>query len=286
MSPSLSSRGSLRDRFERDGVVVIPDLVTVEDCDRLARRAAELVAATAPPDRLSVFTTDDQTRTSDEYFLSSGGTIRPFFEPDALDDKGALIVGLDDAVNKLGHALHDLDDVFDDFSRSPAVASVARDLDIGHHVLLQSMFIFKSPRVGGEVTAHTDDTFLWTDPASCVGFWFAIDDATVDNGALWAAPGAHRQPLRRRFHRAGPTDADGTTVEVLDETPLPTDALVPLEARKGTLIVLDGRLPHLSHANRSEKPRRAYTVHTIDPAARYPSDNWLQRGALPLRGFG
>jgi phytanoyl-CoA hydroxylase len=60
---------------------------------------------------------------------------------------------------------------------------------------------------------------------------------------------------------------------------------VPLEAPRGTLVVLDGLLPHRSGPNRSDLPRHAYTLHAIDPRASYPADNWLQRPDLPLRGF-
>jgi Phytanoyl-CoA dioxygenase (PhyH) len=41
--------------------------------------------------------------------------------------------------------------------------------------LLQSMYIFKQPRTGGEVAWHADHTYLWTEPPSVVGIWFAID---------------------------------------------------------------------------------------------------------------
>ena len=64
-----------------------------------------------------------------------------------------------------------------------------------------------------------------------------------------------------------------------------TGGFVPLEVAAGTLIVLDGLLPHFSLANRSQRRRAAYTLHAIDPAAHYPTDNWLQRVGLPLRGF-
>jgi phytanoyl-CoA hydroxylase len=72
----------------------------------------------------------------------------------------------------------------------------------------------------------------------------------------------------------------------LDPAPLPADGLVPLEAAKGTLVVLHGRLPHRSGANLSERSRHAYTLHLIDGTCRYPADNWLRRAPdMPLRGF-
>ncbi|HKC85063.1 MAG TPA: phytanoyl-CoA dioxygenase family protein, partial [Blastocatellia bacterium] len=45
-------------------------------------------------------------------------------------------------------------------------------------------------------------------------------------------------------------------------------------------------LPHLSYANRSAKSRHAYTLHVIDGACEYRSDNWLRRAPnMPPRGF-
>jgi phytanoyl-CoA hydroxylase len=145
------------------------------------------------------------------------------------------------------------------------------------------MIIFKQPFIGGEVTAHQDHTFLWTDPPSVTGFWFALEDATVENGCMWALPGGHREPPRRRFRRAA---GGGTTFDVLDARALPDEGMVPLEARRGTCVVLHGLLPHRSGANRSPRSRIAYSLHVIDARARYREDNWLQRGPdLPLRGF-
>jgi phytanoyl-CoA hydroxylase len=145
------------------------------------------------------------------------------------------------------------------------------------------MYIFKQPFIGGEVTAHQDHTFLWTDPPTVTGFWFALEDATVENGCLWARPGGHVEPPRKRFHRL---PGGGTAFEVVDDRPLPQDGMVPLPVSKGSCIVLHGLLPHDSGANRSARSRQAYSLHVIDAGASYPADNWLQRGAnLPLRGF-
>jgi phytanoyl-CoA hydroxylase len=179
--------------------------------------------------------------------------------------------------------MHDLDPVFDAFSRAPGIAAVATDIGMARPRLLQSMYIFKQPRIGGEVVCHTDHTYLWTEPPSVVGFWFAIDDATTGNGCMWALPGGHRLPVKARSKLNAARTA--TELEVMDTVPYPSEGLVPLPAQRGTLILLHGALPHLSGPNRSDKPRHAYTVHAIDAAAEYLDDNWLQRPNLPLRGF-
>ena len=271
--------------FRSDGFLVVPDFVPAERCLALRERAMQLAKQHVPsPEEATIFTADGKPQhASDDYFLSSGEQIRCFFEKDAFDANGRLRSESHLSLNKLGHAMHDLDPVFDSFSRTPELAAIAHDIGMSDPLLLQSMYIFKQAHIGGEVTCHTDHTYLWTEPRSVVGFWFAIDDATKENGCMWAVPGGHKWPVRSRSRL---NESRTTTVtDVLDPEPYPLDDLVCLEAKRGTLVLLDGAVPHLSAANTSDKPRHAYTIHAIDGAANYLDDNWLQRPSLPLRGF-
>ena len=96
-------------------------------------------------------------------------------------------------------------------------------------------------------------------------------------------PGGHKLPLKKRNVRK----QDGRLVtETLDATPWPEDRKVAAEVPAGTLVICDGRMPHLSAPNQSSKSRHAYTLHVIDRRCHYPAENWLQRtDQLPLRGF-
>src|SRR5882762_5853233 len=269
--------------YDRDGFLVLENFVDAQACDGLRARATELVREFDPQGLVSVFSTHEQTRTSDEYFLESGDKIRFFFEENAFHPDGTLRQGKEQSINKIGHALHDLDSVFDEFSRTPEIEQLVSNLGIADPLLLQSMYIFKQPRIGGEVTCHHDATFLYTEPLHLVGLWFALEDATIDNGCLWAIPGGHKLGLKSRFVRAA---GGGTRFEVIDNTPWPEDKLQPLEVKQGTVIVLHGLLPHLSRENQSARSRQAYTLHVVDASAHYPASNWLQRSAeMPLSGF-
>jgi len=273
---------SHRCRFERDGFLVLPGFVSADTCEALRARMAELIAAFEPGEVASVFSTTRRSHAQDRYFLDSGDKIRFFFEEEAFDDHGRLRQSKAASINKVGHALHDLDPVFERFSRTPELAALVSELGIPAPLLLQSMYIFKQPRIGGEVICHQDAAFLHTEPQSVLGLWFALEDATTLNGCMYAARGGHQGPLRSRFVREGYR----TETITLDATPLPTAGMVPLEAAKGTLIVLHGRLPHGSAPNRSVASRHAYALHVIDGRARYSPDNWLQRASeMPLRGF-
>ena len=269
--------------YEKAGVIVLRDFVSREACRRLQRRANELVAAFDPAEVRSVFSTTRNEQLDDDYFIESGDKIRFFLENDAFDEDGELRQSKEHSLNKMGHAIHDLDPVFDAFSRTPELATVARRVGFEDPLILQSMYIFKPPRIGGEVVCHQDSTYLYTEPESCVGFWFALEDATLENGCMQFIPGGHKATLKKRNSRK----PDGTLVtETLDATPWPEDDKVAVEAEAGALVVFNGRAPHLSAANQSSRSRHAYTLHVIDRTCHYPADNWLQRSAaLPLRGF-
>lgn len=274
------------ERYERDGFLVIPDFVTRDVCARVKARAKHILTSFDPDANRSVFTTNEQERHADEQFMASATGIHCFFEEEAFGPDGRLGQPKELSVNKIGHALHDLDDVFEEFSYSPVLADVAADIGMPDALALQSMYICKQPFIGGEVGCHQDATFLYTDPITVTGFWFALEDATLENGCLWAQPGGHRTTLRKTYRRLGARNDDGAEFIEHDPQPLPapSDGLVPLEVSAGTLVILHGLLPHWSDVNRSGTSRHAYSLHCIAEAAEYPTWNWLQRTPdLPLR---
>ncbi len=271
-------------RYQADGLLVLPGFKTAAEVAALRQRAGQIVDAFDADSHRAVFSTTDQARrAASAAFLASAEGIQCFFEEEAFDARGRLRQAKALSINKIGHAMHDLDPVFAAFSRGPALAALAADLGLAQPQLWQSMYIFKQPGIGGEVKWHQDASFFDTTPSTVTGFWFALEDATQANGCLWMQPGGHRGPLRERFVREG----DAVRMEPLDTTPWPDcSSAVPVEAEAGTLVVFHGLLPHWSAPNRSDRSRHAYTLHATDGRAAYARHNWLQRGAgLPLRGF-
>ncbi len=266
--------------WNNNGYLIIEDFKTHKECDELINRSKELIEEQDFNNQQSVFDTVSQSHNDDNYFLESGDKIRFFFEEKANLDEENVKTNKQYIVNKIGHALHDLDDKFIAFSKNEQLDQIARAIGFQDPLLLQSMYIFKQPKIGGEVVCHQDSTFLITEPESTVGFWFALEDANKDNGCLQVASGGHKGPLRKLFKR----ENNQMKMEELSNEPFPeTDTFV--EVKKGTLVLLHGRLPHYSCENKSPNSRHAYTIHAIDGKSKYLDYNWLQRPDLKLQGF-
>jgi phytanoyl-CoA hydroxylase len=278
--PTVLTRKQVAD-WQREGSLVLPGFASAAAAQALKQRAGEIVDALEPEGPAAVFSSRDRAQLSQHALVESAGEVRCFFEEEAFDADGRLVVEKSRAINKIGHALHDRDAVFNRFSRDPRLAAIAAELGVVDPLLMQSMLIFKQPRIGGEVVWHQDASFLMTAPHSVVGFWWALEDATLDNGCLWVA--TQRGPLRERYVRRG----KGFVTEPLDTTPWPSgDDIRPLEVQAGTLVVFDGLLPHASAPNRSAKSRLAYSLHIVDGGAAWSPLNWLQRRTDdPARGF-
>lgn len=271
------------DTFRETGYLILEDFKPSTELETLKREANAIIDAFDANESRAIFSTNKTSQSDDDYLLSSADSVCCFFEEGAFDAKGELIRDKALSINKIGHAIHDLNPVFDRFSRDPRIAEVVRHLGIQEPQIWQSQYIFKQPRIGGVVNWHQDATFFYTEPLSVKTLWFAVDDATLDNGCLWLAKCGSRTPLRERFYR----DGGQLKIEVLNEAPWPSleDAL-PLEVNAGTLICFDGLVPHYSAANTSSHARHAYTLHVLDGNASYPSTNWLQRSSeFPVRGF-
>ena len=266
--------------FNESGHLIIENFKSPKELENLREAALELVGNFSESDHAESFRESVGWNATD-YFLSSGDKIAYFFESDAFDSDGKLVAGPELCLNKLGHAMHDLHPVFNEFSRDQRLEDILRDIGLNNPKIWQSMYIFKQPRIGDEIKWHQDATYFSTQPQSVKAFWFALDDATLENGCLWVAPG--RSELRQHF-----IVEDGRpSLKTINETPWPelSDSR-PLEVSAGTLVLFDGLLPHCSASNTSDLPRHAYTLHVVDGNAQYSQQNWLQReDTFPVRGF-
>lgn len=301
-----------RETFERDGFLHIKGFASAEECAGMQKRMRELIEMWDPDATLvSKFTTDDtqlEHQGRSDYFLDSADRVHFFLEKDTLADDGRLRPNLPKArcLNKVGHGLHVADEVFREYAHSEKVSQLVAELGWRDPVLPQSMYIFKQPGIGGEVTAHQDSCFLYTTPRlTCLGLWLALDPATLENGCLWARPASHNESLRRLFVRNpahfvdGDKSAPQMQFEKLDpdskawrwEGKLPAQweppvskglreaGFVPIECEPGDLVVIHGQVDHLSLPNASSRQRETFQLHLVEGPAQgitWSERNWLQ----------
>lgn len=307
-----SSNGlpSLKADLQRDGYLHIRGFASKDECANLKRRMESIIEAwdptkTALPEFVTDSTQQIKKQGSSDYFLDSADRVHFFLEKGTAGDDGKLKpeVKKSRALNKVGHGLHVMDEVFKAYSHSEKVVDLVANLGWEDAVLPQSMYIFKQPSIGGEVTSHQDSTFLFTTPRqTCLGLWLALDAATVENGCIWARPGSHLEPVRRHFVR-NPTHFEGDKsqpqmifVDVATEGKIewegampsgwqpPSAGLLekgfkPVECEIGDLVVIHGQVDHLSLPNISAKTRDTFQLHLVEGPGcgiTWSPKNWLQ----------
>ena len=309
----LASRGIEVDvgAFERDGCCVIRNFASVEECDGM-RAAMEILISGWDPNEIHTFRTDEKQEAcqgSSDYFLDSANQIGFFLEPAATDEESEKLksgITKHEGLNKVGHGLHMRDPTFKQYSQSSKVAALVHALGWVDPVLPQSMYLFKQPRIGGEVTSHQDSTFLFTEPRqSCLGLWLALEKADTKNGCVWGRPGSHTEPVRRAFCRnpewftEGKRDVPQMIFRTLDsdsieqscpwegkmpegedqEDAVKKAGFVPLTCEKGDLVLIHGQVDHLSLANTSGASRHTFQLHLVEgprQGVQWCKRNWMQ----------
>ncbi|KAI3406898.2 hypothetical protein KGF56_000190 [Candida oxycetoniae] len=284
--------------FNDKGVLCLPNFLSPKETELLLQRSRNLISkcnlANHPK---TTFKTCDDDNIGDRYFYESADKISYFFDTDAFDKDGELVVPLDKAINKIGHGLHIHDEAFKITTFSTNVQKIAKDLSYTDPRVLQSMCIFKQPTAGGgggtskdisrdnAVPPHTDATFLFTKPKqTAIGYWFALEDCTEENGCLKYLPGSHKKyPVTKRFVRINGLNGGCKFEQVGEEIPVEEreEDYVTLPCKAGSLILINNSVLHKSDKNQSQNSRFAYAFHVIDGIAEYDDKNWLQ---VPYEG--
>ena len=264
------------DKFEQDGYLILPEIISPSKCDILREEAKKLALSEESSDNPDdAFETRTNKQAQSDFFLESYDKIRLFYEK--IENNGDTAIEEHNWINKIGHALHQLNPVFKSFNEFSGIKSISTSLGMKEPTIVQSMYIFKSPRVGGEVSPHRDSTYLHADPQSVMGIWTAIDDATQENGCLWFAPGSHKLADSYKMIR---TTENGENTTIFEGEGYNTDSLnfVPAEVKKGSVILIHGKVFHMSYKNESDAPRNAYTVHLYDKGiSLWEDSNWIRK---------
>lgn len=182
----------------------------------------------------------------------------------------------------MGHALHTLNGEFKDLIFCKKAESLFKKLEWEKPFVPQSMYIFKQPKIGGEVTPHMDSTFLYNENLpgdGLLGLWLALEDATLENGCLQYVPGSHKsvEGVPRRFARVENSDPVKVVMEG-DDPVFDEKDWVMAPVKRGSLVLIHGKVMHRSSRNETDASRNIITWHAVEGGKNcvWSKKNWLQ----------
>lgn len=134
----------------------------------------------------------------------------------------------------------------------------------------RAMFMNKPARKGTFLPWHQDRwTFLDRDPQ--ITTWTALDPATIANGCVQVVPGSHKMGLINPAHGSG-----FLTKEQAARLATP-DKIVFLELEPGEVVLMHNWLLHGSDVNKTDTPRRAFSVCYMDAATKASNGETFSR---------
>ena len=220
-------------KFNEDGYLVVPNLVSQEDLDAIDDELLRFARGEYP----TVNSPSEQTGTS------------------ASDPRENIL-----AI----HHPHWVSDVILETISHPGITDVLQRITAAHLPhwdgsvkCMQSMLFAKPPGYQGQAW-HQDERYIPTRDRSLIGAWMALDDATAANGCLRVIPGSHRTgylwPTRdhdkpEEFDFSDESHGFDEGEELL------------VEVKSGTVVFFNGYLLHRSLRNSSDGFRRALVNH-------------------------
>jgi len=156
------------------------------------------------------------------------------------------------------------DDLYRKLGTHPNILSVI-DQILGPDIkLFRNAMLLKPPDVGSAKGMHQDSPYWPIRPMELCSCWFAIDEATTENGCMGVLPGGHRKGELPHEHI---TDDFVVKQECYDINDL---VLAPLKAGGG--LFFHSLLPHYTAPNRSQNWRRAIALSYMSARSTYTKD--------------
>jgi ectoine hydroxylase-related dioxygenase (phytanoyl-CoA dioxygenase family) len=232
------------DNYERDGYVVVEDLLSTAEVEGLKKRLREYTHGGRAP-----------------------GSIRMQIEPRV--ERGELHVDHPgDGIRKI-EGLVEGDDLFQKLGLHENIVGIIEQILGPDLKMFRNALLLKPPSVGSAKGMHQDSPYWSIEPMNLCSCWFALDDATPENGCMAVLPG---------WHKKGPLPHVSVTDDfVVDEQYYDPAAMVLAPVRAGGGLFFHSLIPHYTAPNRSDKWRRAIALSYMSSQSR-----WTAEGESPV----
>lgn len=179
------------------------------------------------------------------------------------------------------HQPHHISPVMREYLAHPAVSRALASLVAPDVKCMQSMLFIKPPRFPGQAW-HQDEVYIPTRDRSLTGAWYALDDATVENGCMWVLPGSHRNGYLypQRLH-GRPEEFDSAR----ESYGFDDREEIPVACRAGAVVFFNGYLLHRSRKNRSDRFRRVLVNHYMNAYSLLPWHRPPEDGRMALADY-
>ena len=179
------------------------------------------------------------------------------------------------------HQPHHISPVMREYLAHPAVSRALARLVAPDVKCMQSMLFIKPPRFPGQAW-HQDEVYIPTRDRSLTGAWYALDDATVENGCMWVLPGSHRNGYLypQRLH-GRPEEFDSAR----ESYGFDDREEIPVACRAGAVVFFNGYLLHRSRKNRSDRFRRVLVNHYMNAYSLLPWHRPPEDGRMALADY-
>jgi len=139
---------------------------------------------------------------------------------------------------------------------------------IGPDIVLWGSQIFCKPAgTGMAVPWHQDGHFWPIRPLATCSIWIAIDDVTLENGAMQFIPGSQRE--RRLFEHVKDDDKDSALNATLATGQFNLAEAAVDDLKAGALSLHDIFLVHGSEPNRSKNRRAAFVIRYMPATSHF-----------------
>jgi len=294
-------------QFDKDGYIVLKHFYNSDQCTRMYQEAGKIVANVIKSGQLEktpaypyVSKGSEPTSEDFDYFEESAHDAKLFlnknllflnkkeFAADSDVDPDAKAKVIRNQVNRIGHALHAVNQTFKEVTFTQEVKDVVKSIGFSKPVVLQSMYLMME---SGLDQGHQTSTYVIVEPSKLVSFWVAVTECTFDNGCLEIIPGSHKKGgLKNKFIR-NPNkqeyDAGKRYIYTEENPQYPEEegfVKVPMEA--GSVVLIDGFVVHRARQCKASEPCNTYAFHCYDSdKADFSKDNWMtydEKTFLPL----
>ena len=223
--------------FHDNGYFVVEDLVAPDAVERLRQRVRQYTHdGRHAPDPIALQTEPRVTR----------GELKVDHPGDGIRKINQLVEG---------------DDLFNQLGKNANIVSILEQI-LGPDIkMFRNATLMKPPGVGSPKGMHQDSPYWTIEPMALCSCWFALDDATSENGCMAVLPG---------WHKKGPLPHVRVTDDYVvdpDHYDMNDTVLAPVKAGGG--LFFHSLLPHYTGPNQSQAWRRAIALSYMSAKSKY-----------------